>query len=148
MRPLNRVDRLLLPPDAYQTYALVQPRSHFRDVSCAAFGCDAHLNGWTTAVDERTELGQRQVHYIRTRSGRKFTEYREEGGRTVFRFEAGQQCFRSTHRMPVREPLYLVGRGDWRTFHPQTARRVPGARAWIDDFGENQERLADRRNRG
>lgn len=148
MRPLNRADRLLLPPDVYSTYALAQPRSHFRDVPCAEFECNHHLNGWRTLIDEATEAGQRQAYYIRTFSGRRFTERRDDTGITVFGFEPGQQCFRSPHRVAVKEPLYLKGTGDWRTFHPLAAQRLPTARDWIDDFGENQQRLNDRRNRG
>lgn len=148
MRPLNRADRLLLPPGAYKTYGLAQPRSHFREVSCAEYECEHHQNGWQTLVDESTERGQRQAYYIRSFSGRKFSETRTEAGLTVFSFEAGQQCFRSPHRMAVKEPLYLIGQGDHRTYRPQTAARVPTARQWIDDFGENQDRLTDRRNQG
>lgn len=148
-RPLNRVDRYLLPPDAYRTYGLAQPRSHFRNVTCAEYECDPYLRGWRTTLDESTQQGQLRAYYVRRLAGRKFAEHRDDAGLTVFAFEAGQECFkRAPHRMAVKEPLYLIGQGDHRLFHPRAATRVPTARAFVDDWGEHQARLADRIDRG
>ena len=113
-RQLNRVAPAL-PVSSYKTYSIKSPlASHWRDASCAEYGCTAYANGWQTKVDEATELGQKQAHYIRKQSGRGFTEQRE-GVITVFSFEPGQTCFAPGHRVPSgREHIYTVRGGDWR----------------------------------
>ena len=64
-----------LPTDAMKTYSIMAPKStHFRKATCAEMDCPSYLHGWATIIDERTELGQEQAHYIRKLSGRKFTE--------------------------------------------------------------------------
>ena len=91
MRPLNRIQPAA-PPQAYKTYQIVSPLStHFRPGTCDEAGCLAHQHGWQTAVDESTDMGQRQAHYIRKLSGRRFTERRTELGLTAFTFE-GRHC--------------------------------------------------------
>jgi hypothetical protein len=138
-----------LPPDAYQTYRIVSPQAtHFRPATCAEAECEAHLNGWQSTIDETTVLGQQQAHYIRRQSGRGFTEERLPTGLTRFSFEAGQECFASSsHQVRLDRPeLYLVQGGDWRA--PGAVRKHANAADWVDDFGENQLRLADRIERG
>ena len=147
---LNRVTPRL-PVGAVQSYELRAPLgTHWRAATCEEAGCQAYRAGWRTSVDERLELGQRQAHYIRTMSGRRYTEERDENGLTLFTFEPGQSCFRAAeHRVPLdREPVYLKRDGDWRG-NP-TGRRIvlPSAEAWRDDFGEHQERIADKINKG
>ena len=83
-----------LPPGAFRTYQIAAPlRTHWRPATCAEYECDAYLHGWTSLIDERTELGQAQAHYIRREAGRRFTEERRPDGLTEFSFEAGQQGF-------------------------------------------------------
>lgn len=138
-----------LPVQAYQTYELAAPlRTHWRKATCEEAGCGAYLNGWRTTVDETTDLGQGQAAYIRTHSGRAFTEARDETGRTVFEFAAGQRCFNSDqHRVPLeREPVYSVRQGDWRANLGD--RRILRADQWVDDFATHQNNLADKIQRG
>lgn len=146
-RPLQRITPAM-QPGAYKTYQISAPaQTHWRPATCAEVDCPAYLHGWTTTVDESTKLGQGQAYYVRRQSGRGFTEQRGQGGLTVFRFEAGQACFASqTHQMQVRPEHYLIRPGDWRGLGE--ARQVGSARAWVDDFGEHQERLADRLGQG
>lgn len=128
------------PAHAYKTYEIISPVStHFRPGTCDEAGCLAQRHGWTTTVDESTDLGARQAHYIRSQSGRKFVE--ERGPLTVFTFEAGQKCF-ATHQIPLDRPeLYVVRGGDWRG-NPLGDVRHHRADTWTEDFAEHQDRIA------
>ncbi|HEX6968890.1 MAG TPA: hypothetical protein VF174_08810 [Micromonosporaceae bacterium] len=136
---INRIDPAL-PAYAYKTYEITSPIStHFRDATCDEAGCLAQRNGWETRVDETTDLGQRQAHYIRQRSGRQFTERLD--GVTVFTFPPGQRCF-AGHKVPLERPeIYVVRGGDWRG-NPFGDRQRLSADAWVNDFGEHQDRIA------
>lgn len=137
---LNRAQPAL-PVYAYKTYQVSSPIStHYRDGTCDEAGCLAQRNGWRTTVDESTDLGQRQAHYIRRLSGRRFNESRTGLGLTAFTFEAGQRCF-ATHKVPLARPeIYVVRDGDWRRLGPP--RRFSGPDAFVNDFGEHQDRIA------
>lgn len=137
----------------YQTYSITRPdtRDYWVPATCEQIDCAPHLHGWTTRVDETTDLGQAQAHYIRRQSGRRFTEQRRPDGTTEFTFEAGQACFaQGEHRRAIeREPLYVVRGGDWRGNPRCTPARVHrDARDWVDDCGEHLDTLAERRARG
>jgi hypothetical protein len=125
----------------YKTYSIASPLStHYRDGTCGEAGCLAHQHGWQTAVDESTDLGRRQAHYIRKLSGRRHVERRTEVGLTAFVFEAGQTCF-TVHKVPLDRPEFFVVReGDWRW--SGAGRRHSGGDAWVNDFGEHQDRIA------
>jgi hypothetical protein len=134
-----------MAPGEYKTYQILTPRgTHYRPGSCAEAECAAHLNGWRTVVDERTELGQAQGHYVRRESGRRFLEETGEDGLTVFTFEAGQRCFAEAHQVPLGRPeLYVVRDGDWRG-NPRGTEpyRHAGPDNWVDDFATHQDRLS------
>ena len=137
---LNRIDPVG-PVQAYKTYEIASPIStHYRDGTCEEADCDGYLYGWQTGVDEATDLGQRQAHYIRKLSGRRYVERRTEIGLTAFTFDAGQQCF-ATHKVPLERPeFYVVRDGDWRQLgRPQLHS---GPDAWVNDFAEHQDRIA------
>ena len=149
MRPINRIEPNL-PAQAYRTYEIAAPRStHWRDATCDEVGCHHHQYGWRTVVDETTTLGQRQAHYIRAESRRRFGEHRDEAGLTVFEFAPGQPCF-AKHRTRVERPeLYLVTGGDWRGNPLGTpTRRHTRPELWVEDFQENQDALITRIERG
>ena len=141
MRPLNRVEPKG-PAHVYKTYQIVSPLStHWRDGTCEEAGCKGYEFGWQTAVDEATDLGARQAHYIRRQSGRRFTERRTEIGLTAFVFEPGQTCF-ATHKVPLERPeLYVVRGGDWRGNPRGDVRRHSSPDAWVDDFATHQDRI-------
>ncbi|SDU42668.1 hypothetical protein [Jiangella alkaliphila] len=148
-RPINIIDPKL-PAAAMKTYAVIaNPQTHFRAGTCEEAGCLAFRHGWATAVDQRTELGQRQAAYIRTRSGRAFTEDVDALGRVTFTFLPGQPCF-TEHRVRLeREPLYVVRGGDFRGNPRGTRPRVhTSAASFVDDFASHQQGLADRLERG
>lgn len=149
MRPINRI-RPQLPATAMKTYEIVRPvATHFRTTSCGEVNCQAYANGWKTTVDESTDFGQKQAHYIRRDSKRRFTEEKLESGLTCFTFASGQKCFRQ-HQMPLdREPLYRVRAGDFRG----NPRGIPllshrNGDDWVDDFANHQDRLATRLEQG
>lgn len=143
MRSIFRVEPRL-PAAAFKTYAISSPLStHYRDGTCEEAGCLAQRHGWQTNVDEATDLGEKQAHYIRKLSGRRFRERRTEIGLTAFEFEAGQRCF-AAHKVPLDRPeFYIVRDGDWRgNPYGTKAYLHSGPDSWVNDFGEHQDRLA------
>jgi hypothetical protein len=141
-----------LPARAFKTFQIVSPTStHFRPATCAEVECDATVNGWVTTVDETTELGQKQAHYIRKLSGRLFKENRTPTGLTEFTFPAGQPCFRKDdHKVRIgRQELFITRDGDWRG-NPLGTRPRQHTRPehWVEEFQENQQALVDRMERG
>lgn len=136
------------PAESYKTYQFLRPKeTHTRVATCAEVNCAYSNGGWRTTVDVSTELGQKQANYIRLHSGRSFT-FTETGTLIVFAFPSGQKCF-AEHRVSLeREPIFRVKGGDWRG----NPRRVPivtrRPEDWVDDFAENQIKVAERIQRG
>ncbi|MBH1939045.1 hypothetical protein I5Q34_33120 [Streptomyces sp. AV19] len=144
-RPMNRADRLILAPGAYQTYSIAQPRDTLVAAACEQVGCAAWRYGWASVIDESTALGQQQARYIRAESRRTHRESKRGDGLTVFRFESGQRCF-AEHQ--TRPELYAVRDGDWRGNPTGRTRRHQRAADWVEDFGEHQLRLVDQHEKG
>lgn len=147
---MNR-DAPVGPAQAYQTFAIHSPlATHHRPATCAEAECGAYMGGWTSLIDESTDLGQQQAHYIRSESGRAFTEEKRPDGLTAFTFEAGQSCFATaSHTVPLERPeLYLVRNGDWRPEGRGRVRQHSGPDPWLDEFQTNQEAVAARVNQG
>jgi hypothetical protein len=153
-----------LPVTAMKTYGIKVPLTerYFRPATCAEADCSYYLHGWESPIDESTEQGQEQAWYIRNRSGRRFTEDRDQKpGLTVFKFEAGQQCFADKRRGAIanmdpgrhhavrvgRPELFIVRGGDWRG-HTGESRQHANADDWVDDFANHQLRLADQIEKG
>lgn len=102
--------------------------------------------GWESLIDESTELGRKQAHYIRKQSGRSFKESRNEAGITAFEFTAGQTCF-AQHQTRLDKPeTFIVRNGDWR--QSTVARTHVNAADWVDDFANHQAKIADQIERG
>lgn len=140
-----------LPPHQRQTYSILAPRpTHFRKATCAEVECPDYLHGFRATIDERTDLGQAQAHYIRRESGRGFTEEHDEQDHTVFTFHPGQVCFNAAdHQLRLDRPeLYVIRGGDHRGNPRGDVRRMSGPTPWVDDFGEHQQRLADKMQEG
>lgn len=147
MRPVTRINPAL-PVQAYQTYQVIAPPStHWRKATCEEVECAAMASGWRSVIDEMTELGMRQAHYIRHVSRRRFREGRD-AGLTVFDFEPGQTCFADHQVRTARPETYLVRGGDWRGNPTGQVRRHARAEDWLEDFAEHQDRIADRLQRG
>lgn len=133
-----------LPVQAYRSFTVSAPlETHWRAASCAEVDCRHYLHGWWTVVDEHTDLGARQAHYIRHDGSRRHVESRDETGRlTRFWFEPGQVCFDAgSHRTAVgRPPLWVSRDGDWRA-HLGGTRRHTRADFWIEEWSETADRL-------
>lgn len=130
------------PVNAYKTFQIIAPLStHFREASCEEVNCGSFLNGFRSVIDESTELGQQQAHYIRKLSRRKFTEEKQASGLTVFTFESGQNCF-TKHQTRLERPEHFVVRdGDWRG-NPTGKRYVhTNSELWVEDFADHQENI-------
>jgi len=150
MFTVNRVQPQGEPMD-YVTYRLRAPLiTHWRPATCPEVDCGPYRIGWATTVDERTELGQGQAHFIRHDRSRRHREERLPDGRTRFLFEPGQICFGvDAHVVPVgRPPLYLVQGGDWRVYRPPLVRAHTNADNWVDDFANHQDKLTTAHKRG
>ncbi len=138
MRPVNPFGNLPqdmqpfhgVPAAAVKTYQLLAP---------------LHLHGWATTV----AAGSDDEALIR-RAGRHFTVEPVEGGFLRFLFPPGQACFKATmHRLPLeREPLYVVRGGDWRGNPTGYRRQHANGQDWVEDFGEHQQHIADKIERG
>lgn len=139
-----------LPVQAYKTFEIASPQAtHWTAATCAEVDCPQYLGGWTSVIDESSDLGQRQAHYIRHDTSRRHTEERRADGLTAFTFEAGQRCFAAAnHQKPTGRPeIYRSRGGDWRgtTSEPLTHS---GPDAWLDEFQTNQDRLTTLIERG
>ena len=146
MQRINRISPKL-PVDRVVTYRISAPPStHWRKATCREVRCVHHEMGWQTLVDERTDLGQRQAHYIRRMSGRSFVEERNTTGLTVFTFPPGQECFREHYVRLEREEVFSKVQGDFRGYlgSPRLLRPPD----WVDDFAEHQEKLAHEQSKG
>jgi hypothetical protein len=91
-------------------YHIRMPMDRWVRTACQASGCENWRHGWETHVDEATPLGRQQAAYIRTQSGRTFTERRTAAGLTVFVFEPGQRCFAEHRTRPARLLVHEGGR--------------------------------------
>jgi hypothetical protein len=140
----------MLPPSAMKTYAIRSPlATHTRVATCREVECVASGHGWTTTIDEATNFGKRQAGFIRTHSGRHYTETRTPAGLTEFSFPAGQRCF-TQHRVSLERPeFYFVHPGDNRLpVRPDDITRHARAADWVDDFATHQDRLQTVMERG
>lgn len=139
-----------IPTALMRTYQMTSPQVAYpvSAANCERFGCASHAHGWRTVVDERLDLGQRQAHYIRTQSGRRFTERRREDGLTEFTFEAGQACFKQ-HKLPAEGAERFIRRGgDWRGNPTGEVYEHARPDDWVEDFAEHQDRIQQAIERG
>lgn len=159
----------MLEPHQAKTYRVSQPiATHFREASCMEVNCAQLENGWLSAIDEGTNLGQAQAYYIRKESGRRFTEYRAvphertndvgetyyeyersaSGPITVFIFPPGQKCF-AQHKVSLDRPSKFTVRDGNVAGNPRGTPAVArNARDWVDDFANHQEMIAKAHKEG
>lgn len=146
---MNRINPNM-PVTAYRTFEIRSPlATHYRPATCAEANCGAYLNGWVSLIDEATERGQAQAHYIRHDATRRHSEEKRPDGLTAFTFEAGQTCFAADkHRVPIGRPeIYMSRGGDWRGT-TGAALTHSGPEGWLDEFQTNQDQLKTRIDRG
>lgn len=136
----------------------IRANVHYVPSTCEQVDCQRYREGWQSAIDESTSLGQGQAHYIRHDSGRSFREYTaaewnekmrhraEEAGEkwtdipnsmTVFSFAPGQRCFKSDEhqRTEAHTPLFLVGGREG------LIRKHSNADSWADDLRTHQDNI-------
>lgn len=152
MRQANRaIPRM--KSQSYKTFSIQQPLStHFRRGTCEEVGCLAYHNGWRLRIDTMPE---ELVRTAKT-SGRSWRQLVITQGDTEWEagtyliFEAGQVCFEaSRHRVALDRPqLFIVGRGDWRTFSPRNARQHKTPEDWAEDFAIHSNELQEAIKRG
>jgi hypothetical protein len=131
-----------MPAAAYKTFQIAAPlATHWNVVTCADAECQAHEFGWRTVIDEGTSLGQRQAHYIRKESGRKYTEERQPDGLTAFSFDAGQKCFAQHKGRNMRPERFVERDGDHRGNPTRRRREFARPDEWVDSFATHQDRL-------
>lgn len=137
------------PHTAYQTFRVAAPlATHHRRATCVEVGCEKLERGFKIVVDPTTDKGRRQRHLIVDVYRRPCRARRRPDGLVEYVFPAGTQCFDNHHVSLFREPLTVIRFGDHRT--PRAARqpRQVGAGEWLERFGENQQKIAERVARG
>jgi hypothetical protein len=152
LRALDGSGRIILPsrpdpyshPGNYQSYRITFGSDVKLKGACELVRCEAWQFGWTTTVDEATELGGQQANYIRHLSGRDFKEQRTEAGLTVFTFSPHQRCFAEHTTTPN---FFLVRAGDYRQ-NLGLIRQHTNGRDWAEDMGEHMQNLADEHTKG
>lgn len=134
----------------YQTFQVTSPvETHTREGSCEEAECQAYARGWRMKLDLGTDLGKRQAQYIKHQSGRSFKVVSQRDGLVELEFAANQPCF-SQHRVRLDRPeIYRVKGGDKRGNPAGVATRVhTRPELWVEEFAENQDRLARLHERG
>lgn len=117
--------------DRRDRYSLRQvPIPGSRVARCDEVECGPHLHGWVTRLATTDRDRIRQVEA----SGRRYTQ-RLDGAFVEFRFPPGQQCFAA----------HVVDKAQ--LFIPPS-RRPTSAGLWVEQFGENQQKLAELQARG
>lgn len=146
-----------LPAAAMQTYSI---RQKLRKATCEDVNCHQYRDGFMVLADENdVEPGggaQRAAWIRNNRRG-----FREQMGCdipgfeisstiTVFVFPPGNRCFAEHKSSYDDETMQSFARrgGDFRGNPRGDLLRMPNAQAWVDDFGEHQEVLADRLKEG
>ncbi len=136
----------------YQTFQVKAPlATHWVERPCDGTGvnCKAAEFGWKMVLDLKTDLGQQQARYIKYQSGRKYEIADQNNGMVTLVFPGGQPCF-ATHRVRIERPeIFAVRSGDRRGNPLGIRPRVhTKAEHWVEEFAENQSRLADIQKKG
>jgi hypothetical protein len=137
-----------MDPTAYRSFEVHSPlKTHFREVRCQDADCQHHLGGWVSVIDVTTPEGKGWAAAIK-RSGRRFTAELSPSG-VVFRFPAGQQCFKSPHRVPLGRPeIFVVRDGDWRGNPSGRTSGVIRPGEFVERMAENLDVLSTETQKG
>lgn len=143
------------PTRLYTTYRAASPlATHFRKATCQEVKCKAYTEGWSYI---KADLEKQNLLYAVTHAGKRYremtvpviiknpdTEEYEIGPEMLcLVFEPGQVCFQApTHRVPLGRPeFFFAGRGDFRSFRQQEARRFTRVDDWVDSFQNDQDKI-------
>jgi len=118
-----------------ERYSIKAPTAtHWREATCEEVSCKKNIAGWETHCNVGTELGRRQVEYIRAgKSERKFTERMDVEGVIIFSFSPGQQCF-TNHVKKIQEKGHLLLK------ESGGQRQLLEPERWMWEFNESMER--------
>lgn len=126
----------VLPLDHYRLRQRRAPRS--RKATCDEVQCWPYVHGFELPIDEQTDLGQRQAHYLRTDRSRPRPAEQRQAGLTLFRYPPGTPCFaQDSPEHWVAVDQFFIARGQ----HTRPE-------LWVEQFTENQQAIADRIARG
>lgn len=136
-----------LPPPLWshpgaRAYRVHMPHDTTVIAACEDIGCDQWRGGWDTVCDLDTAAGAEVAGWIRSGgSGRTYRELGRPPDATVviFRFEAGQRCFREHRTRPGRLLVHQRGR---------IAREHASLADLAEDYTEHIGRLAEQQERG
>lgn len=125
---------------ATRDYVIRMPHDLKVVAACEDVSCDQQARGWETVCDLNDDMGRKVAMLIR--SGQTGRAYRElpalPGSPTaVFRFEAGQRCFRE-HRTRPAHFLVRPGAGQPLIRH---ARLADWGEDLVDHAGQLQDQL-------
>jgi len=85
----------------------VRLTDYWEVANCREFDCEQYERGWTSTYDPSTELGRRQIRFVRKLKNRSFREDSGGDGLVRFHFPPGQKCFRGPHQKPIeRDPIF------------------------------------------
>lgn len=119
-------------------YVLRLPPDTTVKAACEDVGCDQWRHGWETVCDLDDPMGVQVAMLIRSgQTGRSYTEF--PGNPVVFRFEAGQRCFREHRTRPARWAVRERGRVV--AVHSRLAD-------WGEDLVDHAGRLQDQLRKG
>lgn len=129
------------PAQHYKTYGASLPlATHWVPATCEEVDCEPFLKGWSINVAPLSE----QDRAVITNAGYRYIELPVQEGETLWVFEAGQPCFKSsTHQREIgRPPVFYTRGGDWRG-DPSGARPYVHQRPedWVDDFANYLDRV-------
>lgn len=142
--------RQQLGAEHYQTFQIKAPKeTHTVEATCEDVECQAYKNGWRMTIDLGTDLGQKQAWYIKYKSGRSFVEVDNRDGLVTIEFRSGQKCFQEHRQAIERDPVFSVkggkdGKNPLRI--PTRVHKKP--EFWVEEFAENQNRLAEIHEKG
>lgn len=134
-----------LGAESFQTFQIVAPKgTHTVPATCEEVECDQYARGWAMKIDTATELGRQQMHYIETQGGRAYTVHDRRDGLVTLHFRSGQECFREHRKDIERDPVFRVKGGDKRGNPLKVPTRVhKKPEFWVEEFAENQQKIAD-----
>jgi hypothetical protein len=120
--------------------------------TCAEVDCSQYATGWAVEFERG---GEDQGVIEKACDGRADGRTRRwsdieplPGNRVRITFPAGQPCFKaSSHRIPWAGRFYHRD-GDWRANPSGLLVNHRDASSWVSEFGEHQQKLADRQARG
>jgi hypothetical protein len=139
-----------LGPEAFQTFGIVAPKeTHTVPATCEEVECEQHIRGWMMKLDVTTDMGQKQAYYIKHHSGRAYEVTELRDGLATYMFRPGQECFQEHRRDIERDPIFRVKGGDARGNPLRLPTRVhKKPEFWVEEFAENQQKIADAVEKG